>query len=223
MPPMSWLCAVRRVHDPSRGEGADRARRADLAGERMHPDLDELRAEGEGELSPFGAAGHLGVPLIKLRQIASGSRPCGMDSAYSSMTLCAELLERVCERHRPNRRRRDPPVRKREVGAWPAGKRAVGARRRRRRSLSRIASQAFTTTDVVLAVVLEPPATGPAGRALSPSSTVDLVGLRPNRSAAACADDRIGAGADFVSRNRHARAPSGIRRTRAAAGAIWVG
>ena len=53
------------------------------------------------------------------------------------------------------------------------------------KSLSRMASHALTTAEVVLAVVFEPPATGPAGSALSPSSTATSSGLRPSRSAAA--------------------------------------
>ena len=41
-------------------------------------------------------------------------------------------------------------------------------------SFARIAPQALTTADVALAVVFDPPAMGPAGSALSPSSTVTM-------------------------------------------------
>ena len=40
-----------------------------------------------------------------------------------------------------------------------------------RTSLTRIASQAICTAEQALAVVTEPPATGPGGNSLSPSST----------------------------------------------------
>src|SRR5208283_3862766 len=46
-----------RVHDPPGGEGADRARRANFAGEGMHPHLDELRAERERDLFALLTAG----------------------------------------------------------------------------------------------------------------------------------------------------------------------
>ena len=48
-----------------------------------------------------------------------------------------------------------------------------------------MALQALTTAEVALAVVLEPPATGPAEGSLSPSSTVTLSSGSPSASAAA--------------------------------------
>jgi hypothetical protein len=94
------------------------------------------------------------------------------------------VREGVSERHR-RITRRDLSVRKRKVRTGFTGQRAVAAEAAARKSLSRIASQALTTTVVVLAVVLDPPATGPAGRMLSARLTVILSGLRPSLSAAA--------------------------------------
>ena len=53
-----------------------------------------------------------------------------------------------------------------------------------RNSLLRIASQALSTTEQTLAVVLDPPATGAGGKLESPSSTFTDVSGTPSRSAA---------------------------------------
>src|SRR6266545_7734647 len=46
-----------RIHDPAAGEGADHARHADLARERVDTDLDELSAERIHDVFALGAAG----------------------------------------------------------------------------------------------------------------------------------------------------------------------
>jgi len=62
-----------------------------------------------------------------------------------------------------------------------------------RKSLSRIVSQAFTTTVVVLAVVFDPPATGSGGQDAIAENDGDLVRAKAQTLRRGLCDDRIGA------------------------------
>ena len=146
-----------------------------------------------------------------------------MDSAYSSITLWPRW-RKASSSGIAALPATMAPVRKREVGDRLAGERAVAAADAARNSLSRMASQALTTAVVVLAVVFEPPATGPAGKHAVAEIDGHLLRAQAQALGRRLADHGIGAVADLMRRNRDANAdPSGVRRTRAAAGEIWVG
>ena len=106
IPPMYWLCAGARVHDPSGGEGADHARHPDLAGAGVDPHLDELGTEGELDaIRQLGATERHGPPRIeRLHGAGAGAvrHPLGifLHRAHAALLQCGDGIGR-CRRVQP--------------------------------------------------------------------------------------------------------------------------
>ncbi len=114
--------------------------------------------------------------------MAFGSRPGGTNSAYSSIELMPMRLNTSSTfSPAPSAAVTLPSFSVRALALRPASGPSLAATAALN-SLLRIASQVFSTALHVLAVVLDPPATGAGGKRESPTST--LTEPRLSRSAA---------------------------------------